>query len=300
MRMRLNDPVGVSFPKSLMGAVFRFVFLSSIMALVQIPQAALAENHVAVKADATLVESGLLEFILPRFSLKTGVRADRSQFDGQAHTTIEPSANEVLILALGGSKGIPVSSIDETASVRRVFTGPQPAGQEFAVIYRSEPADSAQDLVDWLVSDVGRRTVSSFEINGVQAFLVTEASVEEEIDLLFTGDVAAGEQLSLQHCGRCHVINESNKMGGLGSAPAFATLRANSTWQDRFQTFFVRNPHPSFTQITDVTEPFPPNLPPPIVPVEITLDDLEAILAFVSHMKPADLGAEISPTFFTN
>ena len=60
-----------------------------------------------------------------------------------------------------------------------------------------------------------------------------------------------------------------------------------------FQAFYVLAPHPAFTQIKDVTEPFPIDLPSPIAPMEITLDDLEAILAYVAEMPPADLGAPI-------
>jgi hypothetical protein len=39
--------------------------------------------------------------------------------------------------------------------------------------------------------------------------------------------------------------------------------------------------------------PFADHLPPPIVPVEITIEDLEAIMAYVSGVAPADLGAPI-------
>ena len=64
-------------------------------------------------------------------------------------------------------------------------------------------------------------------------------------------------------------------------------------WDNRFRAFFALNPHPAFTQVEDVTEPFPIDRPPPIIPVEITLADLEAIMAYVSRLEPADLGAPI-------
>ena len=53
------------------------------------------------------------------------------------------------------------------------------------------------------------------------------------------------------------------------------------------------NPHPAFTQVADVTPPFHEERPPPIIPVEMTLDDLQAILAYVAALEPADLGAPI-------
>ena len=64
-------------------------------------------------------------------------------------------------------------------------------------------------------------------------------------------------------------------------------------WDTRFETFHLLNPHPSFTQIENVTEPFDPTLPPPIVPLTMTLDDLDAILAYVAGLEAADLGAPI-------
>ena len=82
-------------------------------------------------------------------------------------------------------------------------------------------------------------------------------------------------------------------MLGIGSTPSFFVLRALKDWDIRFQTFYSLNPHPSFTQIAEVTEPFPVDRPSPIVPVELTLDEFDAILAYVSALKPADLGAPL-------
>ena len=46
-------------------------------------------------------------------------------------------------------------------------------------------------------------------------------------------DYAPGEKLTLFHCGRCHVINEKNKYGGIGSTPSFGALRTMEDWEDR-------------------------------------------------------------------
>jgi len=59
--------------------------------------------------------------------------------------------------------------------------------------------------------------------------------------------------------------------------------------------FFAEAPHPSFTHVIDVTEPFTPERPSHIAPVEITLEDLDAITAFVATMEPKDLGAQVAP-----
>ena len=82
-------------------------------------------------------------------------------------------------------------------------------------------------------------------------------------------------------------------MNAIGSTPSFALLRTFEDWDYRFQAFFALKPHPAFTQVAEITEPFPEDVPSPIVPVEITLDDLDAILAFVATIAPADLGAPL-------
>jgi mono/diheme cytochrome c family protein len=143
------------------------------------------------------------------------------------------------------------------------------------------------------LSDIGKRTIAGFKPDGASLFS-PQVTVQAAIaDLTFEGDPIEGQALALEHCGRCHVVHESNRMDGMGQAPSFAVLRGISDWQNRFVTFYVLNPHPSFTQVVDITPPFAANLPPAIVPIEITQDDLEAILAYVATVAPADLGAPL-------
>jgi hypothetical protein len=106
-------------------------------------------------------------------------------------------------------------------------------------------------------------------------------------------DIELGEAQSLLHCGRCHVVNEKNRMGGIGSTPSFGALRAMPAWEDRFAVFWTLNPHPSFTQVEGMTEPFDPQHPPAIAPVWPTLEEVEAINAFAASIPPKDLGAEV-------
>ena len=82
-------------------------------------------------------------------------------------------------------------------------------------------------------------------------------------------------------------------MNGIGSTPSFAVIKALPDWDLRFQAFYVLRPHAAFTQIEDVTPGFDPELPPPIVPVEMTLDDLNDLMAYVATITAADLGAPI-------
>jgi mono/diheme cytochrome c family protein len=106
-------------------------------------------------------------------------------------------------------------------------------------------------------------------------------------------DYAPGEKLTLFNCGRCHVINDRNKYGGIGSTPSFGALRTLEDWEERFSAFYVLPPHPAFTQIEGVTEPFPINRPSPIHPMELTLQELDAITAYTRTIAPKDLGAAV-------
>jgi len=103
-----------------------------------------------------------------------------------------------------------------------------------------------------------------------------------------------GEKLSLYHCGRCHRVSERNRMGGIGSTPSFRLLRSFEDWEGRFWAFYALKPHPAFTQIDGITEPFHEEHPSPIHPVMMTQEDLEAIVAFVRGIEPADLGGPLN------
>ncbi|QJF51759.1 hypothetical protein [Roseobacter ponti] len=230
--------------------------------LAALPPAA-QDGPLRLAVPEALDASGFAQHLLPRFSLKTGVRITR----------VSPGAAAEMAF---GEEGRPV------------FEGP---AQRWSFSHGGDPR--AERFLEWLQSDVGKRTIESYTGPDGESYTanLTKARVEEET--VYEGDALAGEKLSLLHCGRCHVINKKNRMNGLGSTPSFAVLRGLPEWDTRFATFHLLNPHPSFTQIKDVTAPFDPTLPPPIVPVEITLPDLEAILAFVSEMAPADLGAPL-------
>jgi len=106
-------------------------------------------------------------------------------------------------------------------------------------------------------------------------------------------DWAPGEKLTLQHCGRCHVINERNRTGGIGSTPSFGALRTLDDWEARIRGFYALAPHPAFTQVVGITDPFALDRPSPIHPVELTQDDLEIITEFTRTVAPKDLGGPV-------
>ena len=236
-----------------------------VFILALLPGLALANDKlVRVYAPPALVESGMLKFAFPRFSLKTQVRIEYVE------------TNEAADLALG-------------AEGRVLFNG---LGETWHMDLRNASHPGAKKLASWLTSDVGRRTVFSFEQDGVAVFEPPTAKAATVAVVEMDGDAVLGQQVSFAKCGRCH-ITERGKGWGIGSTPSFFALRTLADWQGRFESFYALKPHPAFTQVTEITEPFPQDRPSPIAPIEITLDDLEAILAYVSALEAADLGAPV-------
>jgi len=217
-------------------------------------------------APEALVASGFLKHLLPRFSLKTQIRIEVVE-DGQADARLSTEG-----------KGTPV------------FVGLDATWLLISLTPGNEHVDR---FSDWITSDVGRKTIDAYKPGGKNLFTAAAAKRADEETVALAGDIVEGEKLAVRHCGRCHMVNEATRLTTIGSSPSFAVMRSFSDWQARFEAFFALNPHPSFTMIEDVTEPFDASRPSPIVPVEMTLDELDAILAFVSRIPPADLGAPI-------
>ncbi len=230
------------------------------------PVVSLAEDRqFRLSVPTSLVDSGLMAYLLPRFSLKTGVRIEIVPDGTEAEMTIGPGEGRAVFQ-------------DENTLWRMRLTGDHPEAARFA---------------EWLTSDIGQRTVTSYEVAGRAPFSLPEIAEEVVASPVFDGDAAKGKRVSVLHCGRCHVVAPENRMGTIGSTPSFAVLRTLPDWDARFQSFYALKPHPAFTQITGVTPPFAANRPPPIVPVEVTVEEVQAILAFVAGLSPADLGAPI-------
>lgn len=220
---------------------------------------------IRLNAPPELIETGFLKHLLPRFSLKTGIRFELTDQTPDAEMTNE----------------------GQTALFQRGET----------IWYLSDLSGQTLDhqkrFLDWLRSDVGARTVAAFKPASGDPFGPVKTKKVAKVEIELSGDARKGEELSLTHCGRCHVIDERNRKNAIGSTPSFAVLRALPEWEYRFQAFYALNPHPSFTQIEDITEPFDRSRPSPIVPIELTVEDVEAIFAYVSTMPPANLGNPI-------
>lgn len=230
-----------------------------LAALLMSLAAPLWANPITLSAPAELQENGFLKYVLPRFSLKTSVRVEIVDADAMARI---------------GTDG------------KALFT-------DGTTVYHFDHDPAADRFADWLRSDIGIRTIEAFSLDGAQIYSKAAAQAAQVVALELTGDAARGEDTSLVKCGRCHVVSKRNRMAGIGSTPSFSLMRSFPDWVTRFESFYVLKPHAAFTKIEDVTPPFDPERPSPIAPIELSLDDLDDILAFVERLAPANLGAPI-------
>ncbi len=231
-----------------------------LAALVMRPATAQELRTFGLQADPALQSSGLLDYILPRFALKTGRRVDPD---------LAPD------VALGAGLVVPVF---------------QYAGVAYGIDMLTD-SDPAVRFAEWLRSDVGVNTVLTYAEQSGEPFAAVAVQAETKA-VAFEGNTELGRDVAGAHCTRCHKIAPEDR-STIGSTPSFMALKALPDWVDRFAQFYLLNPHPSFIQIEDMTAPFDPRRPPSLVPVEITVDEFNDLLAYVQTVPPADLGAEV-------
>ena len=225
-------------------------------------------DDLTLRMPQGMLESGFHKQILPRFKFKHRL-------------TITPVTDGEADMVFG-AEGTRIFSQIDGAETRLDILTEDPAQNEQAAVF-----------LKWLKSGSGKAAVEGFKPDGVQVYTTEVTAVVIEAPEVFDGDTAQGSRLALVHCGRCHVVDKRNRMGGIGSTPSFAAMRGRSNWSDLFRSFFAHNPHPSFTQVEGVTEPFDPNRQVHVAPMEITLDEIEAITAFVATIEPKKLGRPV-------
>lgn len=228
-------------------------------------------QDLTIRMSEAMLAEGFDKHILPRFAFKHRIR-------------IAPISGADADLELS-----------EKAGGFRVFSNTD--GVVFHLTILTEDADEkdkAAKFVDWLQSTPGKSAIESFAPDGTQVYSTDVKVAVVQAPETLDGDKEVGSRLALVHCGRCHVVDKRNRMGGIGSTPSFAALRGRENWVDLFRAFFVHNPHPSFTQVAGVTEPFDPSRQIHVAPVEVTLQEIEAIAAFVETIKPKDLGRPVA------
>ncbi len=234
--------------------------------------AAVADGDIRLAVPAAMIDSGFTKHILPRFRFKHRI----------ALTPAPEGSDAALALLTGTGEGIPVfqNVSGDVYSLIQIDTGQQ-------------VTDAAEKFVGWLKSDPGIAALEGFPPGGPVQYAALGQTVVVRQTTEISGDSDKGSRLAILHCGRCHVVDERNRMGGIGSTPSFAALRARTGWSELFKAFWVHNPHPSFTQVEGVTPPFDPERPVHIAPVEITLEEVDAITAFAATIEPKELGRPV-------
>ncbi len=97
------------------------------------------------------------------------------------------------------------------------------------------------------------------------------------------GDAALGESIANEACARCHVVSEARRFTGISSTPSFMGLvNYISNWEERFETFYARRPHPVHVRIEGI-EPLS-SLPSNAAIINLTLADVENLVAYARSL----------------
>ena len=97
--------------------------------------------------------------------------------------------------------------------------------------------------------------------------------------------IANGREVVWQHCTSGHVVPDMNLYGGIGSTPSFGAMTWLPDWEHRFEVFHTLSPHPALVKISGLSEQRVPSLPAFVAEIELQIDDIEAILAFVRTLE---------------
>ncbi len=98
--------------------------------------------------------------------------------------------------------------------------------------------------------------------------LVLSLTVVAATNVRAEGDSVKGEDTAIEWCARCHVIGDFNRLGGINSTPSFYIMaKKPDTYSAKLLTFQERRPHAA-------------------IKFDVTEQDLENILAYVSTLKP--------------
>ena len=232
--------------------------------LISQPQAyALSLSHDrAVPAD-------LIQYIVPRFSLKTRIRFERVDFPGDIQFVTERPEGGTQVLQLVSGETVYIRAMGEAAQ-----------------------SSDYQAFVDWLISDPGRATISDFQIDGQQVAIPAEAQEAAPVEIVIVGDLDRGQELSWNHCRRCHKVDRADKYAGIGNAPSFHAMRSFDDWYLRFSTFYTVSPHKALISVKGSGIEQNRRLIT-IAPIDLQMSDINDIVAFVHSLTPLDLGKPI-------
>jgi len=215
-----------------------------------------------------LVETGFTRHLLPRFRFRHKITVQ----------PVGPGAPADMALVQGGDDGV------------TVFT--DQSGAHYSLKVR-DGNEGAMRFLDWLQSKPGQSAIEGFPRQGPPQFHAYNAPQQVLEEVVPVGDVDSGADLALLHCGRCHVVDDRNRMGGIESTPSFGAMRGRKNWVELFSVFWTEPPHPSFTQFAGKTDGFDASRPSHIVPVVLDGEQVDAIIAYIATIPPKDLGAPL-------
>jgi len=225
-------------------------------------------DDLRLAAPEDLRDSGFLAYVLPRFKLKHRIAVD----------PVAEGAKADMALGPGTGQGVEVFA-DAQGTVYR--------------LHLITDTPETETFRDWLQSAPGKAAITGWPRGGPPVYDTELAAAAAPSAPDLNGDAVLGAKLALVHCARCHVVDARNRMGGIGSTPSFAAMRGRAHWVELFRAYWSHNPHPSFTEVIGVTEPFGDDNVSHVAPVRITLEEIEAIVAFVATLKPLDLGGPL-------
>lgn len=215
------------------------------------------------------VPEGLIDYLLPRFGLKTQVRFSRLPQDGDLQFTLRSDPDAIPIFELNDG------SIGYLRAARWV---------------QDDPAYLA--FRDWLLSEAGRATILDYRESGVAIAVPVDPEPEAEIPVVIVGDPAVGQSLSLTHCSRCHKVDRAAKYSGMDSSPSFHAMRGFDDWFVRFSSFYTVSPHKALISVRGSGIEKDRELIT-IAPIDLTIEQVNDIVAFVHTLEPLDLGRPI-------
>lgn len=100
-----------------------------------------------------------------------------------------------------------------------------------------------------------------------QAALLCIAGILAASSAAAEGDSAAGREIAIRSCARCHVIGDYNPMGGIGSTPSFWIMaRKPQTYTAKLLTVTQRRPHRGMG-------------------LEVSREELEQIQAYIATLE---------------
>ena len=110
--------------------------------------------------------------------------------------------------------------------------------------------------------------------------------------MVIVGNLENGRELSHDHCRRCHKVDRADKYAGIDNAPSFHAMRSFDDWYIRFSTFYAVSPHKALISVEGSGIEKDRALIT-IAPIDLRMDDINDIVAFVHSLTPLDLGKPI-------